>query len=55
MVDFGAARKAVNGEQNVTSLVSWGYAPIKQCQGDGLLRQGPWSDIDSLAASASTR
>ena len=49
LLDFGAARSAVGRKsQNLTSIVTPGYAPLEQYFADG--NQGPWTDIYSLAA-----
>lgn len=50
LLDFGSARQALGGQtQNLTALLSPGYAPLEQyfSQKD---RQGPWSDIYALGA-----
>ena len=50
LLDFGAARHALGGQtQNLTALLSPGYAPLEQyfSQKD---RQGPWSDIYAMGA-----
>jgi TonB family protein len=50
LIDFGAVRQAVGAHsQNLTSLVTPGYAPIEQYSTDG--RQGAWSDIYAVGAS----
>lgn len=48
LLDFGAARQAVTGKtQQVTSIVTPGFAPPEQYEADG--DQGPWTDIYALA------
>jgi serine/threonine protein kinase len=51
LLDFGSARQAL-GEQtkSLTSIVSPGYAPFEQYYSKSD-RQGPWTDIYSLAAT----
>lgn len=50
LLDFGAARQALGGQtQNLTALLSPGYAPLEQYFSEKD-RQGPWSDIYALAA-----
>jgi len=51
LLDFGSARNAgsLTG-QNLTALVSAGYAPLEQYDDDGKAerQQGPWTDIYAL-------
>ena len=52
LLDLGAARHAINdqGRQH-TAVLKVNYAPIEQySETDDDLRQGPWSDLYSLAA-----
>lgn len=51
LIDFGSAREAIGKEDlKLTALVSRGFAPIEQFGMDGSDKQGPWTDIYSLAA-----
>jgi serine/threonine protein kinase len=46
LIDFGSAREIKGGDQEVTAMVSPGYAPLEQYHAHG--RQGPWSDLYAL-------
>ncbi len=52
LLDLGAARHAINDQDRKhTAVLKVNYAPIEQyADGDEDLRQGPWSDLYSLAA-----
>ncbi len=52
LLDLGAARHAINDkDRKHTAVLKVNYAPIEQySEGDEELRQGPWSDLYSLAA-----
>ena len=52
LLDLGAARHAINDQDHKhTAVLKVNYAPIEQyAEGDEELRQGPWSDLYSLAA-----
>ncbi|MGH9577442.1 MAG: serine/threonine-protein kinase, partial [Terriglobales bacterium] len=43
LLDFGSARQLMGGNQELTAVVSPGYAPLEQYHAHG--RQGPWSDL----------
>jgi len=48
LLDFGAARAAVGGAtRSMTAVLTPGYAPLEQYASNA--RQGPWSDLYSLA------
>lgn len=47
LIDFGSARQVVDG--NMSVLLKPGFAPIEQYSSNG--KQGPWTDIYSLAAT----
>ena len=53
LLDFGSARLALGGQtRTLTTLVSPGYAPFEQYEtGSDGGRQGPWTDLYSLAAT----
>ena len=46
LLDFGSARELTGGNQELTAMVSPGYAPFEQYYADG--KQGPWSDLYAL-------
>lgn len=52
LLDLGAARHAINDQdRRHTAVLKVNYAPIEQyAEADDELRQGPWSDLYSLAA-----
>ncbi len=52
LIDFGAARKASGRTkvQQLTTVLTYGYAPFEQYS-DTNEKQGPWTDIYSLAAT----
>jgi serine/threonine protein kinase len=51
LIDFGSARQAIGQQtRTLTTLISPGYAPYEQYLSGGD-RQGPWTDIYSLAAT----
>ena len=43
LLDFGSARELKGGNQELTAVVSPGYAPLEQYHTQG--KQGPWSDL----------
>ena len=43
LLDFGSARELKGGNQDLTAVVSPGYAPLEQYHTQG--KQGPWSDL----------
>jgi serine/threonine protein kinase len=49
LIDFGAARLEMAGEEDATALVTPGYAPVEQYVADG--KQGPWSDLYAIGAT----
>ena len=46
LLDFGSARQLTGGNQELTAVVSPGYAPLEQYHAHG--KQGPWSDLYAL-------
>ncbi|MGH6626728.1 MAG: serine/threonine protein kinase [Burkholderiaceae bacterium] len=51
LLDLGAARRAIGDQPaKYTAILKVNYAPIEQYGGAGDLRQGPWTDLYSLAA-----
>lgn len=48
LLDFGAARLSVGGEQAVADVLTPGYAPAEQYEGG---QQGPWTDIYAFGAT----
>ncbi|MCG3201124.1 MAG: Serine/threonine-protein kinase PknD [Gammaproteobacteria bacterium] len=51
LIDFGSARQAIGQyTRTLTTLISPGYAPYEQYLSGGD-RQGPWTDIYSVAAT----
>ena len=53
LLDFGAARRAVGlGTQHLTMMLTPNFAPIEQYNAGGRSeKQGPWTDIYSIAAT----
>lgn len=43
LLDFGSARELKRGDQELTAVVSPGYAPLEQYHANG--KQGPWTDL----------
>lgn len=51
LLDLGAARRAISdSSQKHTAILKVNYAPIEQYAGAGDMRQGPWTDLYSVAA-----
>lgn len=47
LIDFGSARMKVSPDQELTAIVTPGFAPFEQYHTQG--KQGPWTDLYSLA------
>lgn len=50
LIDFGNARVMESGKSRIVDWAKKGYAPIEQQ--DPQFRQGPWTDVYALAATA---
>jgi serine/threonine protein kinase len=51
LLDLGAARRAISDKsQKHTAILKVNYAPIEQYADSADMRQGPWTDLYSLAA-----
>ncbi len=51
LLDLGAARRVIGeSDRAMTVMLKPGYAPIEQYADDPACRQGPWTDIYSVAA-----
>ncbi len=52
LLDFGSARQHVaDKSQNMTRILTKGYAPYEQMDDTGAARQGPWTDIYAIGAT----
>lgn len=51
LLDLGAARRAIrDGDRKHTAILKVNYAPIEQYADTADLREGPWTDLYSIAA-----
>lgn len=51
LLDLGAARRTISDASHKhTAILKVNYAPIEQYAGAGDMRQGPWTDLYSIAA-----
>ena len=51
LLDLGAARRTITDSSSKhTAILKVNYAPIEQYAGAGDMRQGPWTDLYSVAA-----
>lgn len=51
LLDLGAARRAIrDGDRKHTAILKINYAPIEQYADSTDLREGPWTDLYSIAA-----
>ena len=51
LLDFSAARRVIgDATQTLTAILKSGYSPVEQYEAEHTGRQGPWTDVYSLAA-----
>lgn len=51
LLDFSAARRVIgDATQTLTAILKSGYSPVEQYEAEQTGRQGPWTDVYSLAA-----